>query len=123
MEVTARKDLRALLPEHERVVGGRIQLDLRRPPCVHGHVSDRSVHLRHASKRVGILYPTPFRAPQQPRSPEDRPQVSGTVDLSRMGTQFVDPRIEGLSRPGQSLQTHTPHHVRDAYRVLRLHRS
>ena len=53
VEIAAREDL---LPEHQRVVGGGVQLDGEDAARLGQGVPHRSVHLRRAAQRVGVLH-------------------------------------------------------------------
>jgi hypothetical protein len=122
VEVAAADHLAAR--EHERVVGGRVDLDAQHPFQLGQGIARGAVNLRHASQAVGVLDAVlrigPMRRPDLAVG-QQRTKVAGRCHLAGMRPRRDQLLGEGGARAEHGLQAHGPHHVggeRESQRVV-----
>ena len=107
VEVPAAPDV-VVLDEHDRVVAHAVRLDREHVTNVPAGVARGAVHLRRAPERVGILdlmWRIPVRLADR-RSGQERAQVRRARGLPRMGTQRLEPLVEGRVGAERGLDRH-----------------
>ena len=95
MKISAGENI-TCLGEHQRVVGRAASFGLNNSPRVLERVAHRAVNLRHATQTVSVLY---ARIVFQVRlanlaTGEQRPQMSGDRDLTRVWSRRVNAFIK-----------------------------
>ena len=107
--------------QHERVVGGGVDLHLQHPPHVAEGVPGRPVDLGHAAEGVGVLdpgVPVPVALPDLALLQEGA-EATCALPLARMWPGLVDGRVEGHRRPAEPLQGRGPGHLGHLQQFLR----
>ena len=108
MEIAAANDIDLtgfIVNKDQRIIGDRIKLKLDEPFGVGDRVAARSVDLRHAAKRIGVLHVRRIEIANKLALREDRPKIPGAIDLPRVRPQGVDTLVEGRDRAVQCLKT------------------
>ena len=101
-----------LLAEHQRIVGGRVQLDREHAARLGQRVAHRAVDLRRAAQRVGVLHAPAgdVRLPDLAAF-EQVAQTRGALQLAGMRARRVNPLVEGARRAAQRVERHGADHV------------
>ncbi len=104
VEVAGRHDL-ALVDEHERIVGGGVQLHHDRRLDIVEQITAGAVHLRRAAKGVRVLNPVaPAMRLDDRRTLEEPQDIRGRLLLALQRTRAVHGGREARPRPLERLE-------------------
>ncbi len=95
-------------PEHERVIGGGVELDLDDAAREPDRVAHGAEHLGRAAQAVGVLHPGVVLAVRfADLAPGEQPaQERGRASLPLVRAVVVDPLVEGRGRAAERFQAH-----------------
>ena len=108
------------LEKKERIVRHAVELNVQNSSHVGNGVGAGAVDLRHAAQRVGILRVFAKIRPEKLRSFQQGTQLLGGLHLVRLGSDLVDPSIQGGRRSVQCFHRKSPGDVGNKGAVLGL---
>ena len=116
VEVPAASNLRRLAQQDDRVIRDRVRFDREDAVDVPSGVARRPMHLWRAAQGICVLHEVrrvSMRLADR-RSGEQRAEVRRRCRLPRVGTQRMQPLVEGRVGSEQRLDRHRRDHVRRA---------